>query len=107
MEFLSGFEAKASLVIADKTSNFVRVDFNAFKEYDDTFKFGGGISLFGDQEGGFYKQDSAFGLNTYVDIVDIFRLTYIYRRGDSDKVDKNYLYFGIENIPSLIYWLNR
>ena len=107
MEFLSGLEAKASFVIADKTSNFARVDVNVFKEYDDTFKFGGGLSFFGDMEGGFYKQKSAFGLNAYVDIVDIFRLTYIYRSGDKDKVDKNYLYFGIENIPSLIYWLNR
>jgi len=105
MDFLSALEAKASYVIADKTSNFVRVDFNAFKEYDDTFKFGGGISFFGDMEGSFYKKDSAFGLNTYVDIVDIFRLTYVYRVGDH--VDHNYLYFGIENIPSLIYWLNR
>lgn len=107
MEFLSGLEAKASFVIADKTSNFARVDVNVFKEYDDTFKFGGGLSFFGDMEGGFCKQKSAFGLNAYVDIVDIFRLTYIYRSGDKDKVDKNYLYFGIENIPSLIYWLNR
>ena len=105
MDFLSGLEAKASLVIADKTSNFVRVDFNAFKEYDDTYKFGGGLSAFGDMEGSFYKRDSAYGFNAYVDIVDIFRLTYVYRAGDD--VDANYLYFGIENIPSLIYWLNR
>ena len=105
MDFLSGFEGKGSYVIADKTSNFVRFDINAFKEYDDTFKFGGGVSLFGDMEGEFYKQDSAYGLNGYVDIIDIFRLTYVYRKGD--KVDNNYLYFGIENIPSLIYWLNR
>jgi len=105
MDYISGFEGKASYVIADKTSNFVRFDINAFKEYDDTFKFGGGLSLFGDMKGSFYKQDSAYGLNTYVDIIDIFRLTYVYRKGD--KVDHNSLYFGIENIPSLIYWLNR
>ena len=70
-------------------------------------KYGGGVSLFGDMEGYFYKDDSAYGLNTYVDIADIFRLTYVYRYGDKDLIDKNYLYFGIENIPSLIYWLNR
>ena len=105
MNYLDGIEAKASYVIADKTTNFVRVDISAFKEYSDFMKFGGGISFFGDMKGRFYKRDSAYGLNTYVDIVDIFRLSYIYRPGDN--VDHNYLYFGIENIPSLIYWLNR
>ena len=105
MDYLSGLEAKSSYVVADKTTNFVRFDFNGFKETNDFMKIGGGISLFGDMEGKFYKQNSAYGLNTYVDIIDIFRLTYIYRHGDN--VDHNYLYFGIENIPSLIYWLNR
>ena len=105
MDYLSGLEAKASYVIADKTTNFVRADFNAFKEYDNFMKIGGGVSFFGDMEGTFYKSDSAYGLNTYVDFIDIFRFTYVYR--DGDKVDHNYFYFGIENIPSLIYWLNR
>lgn len=105
MDYFSGLEAKANYVIADKTSNFVRVDFNAFKENSDFMRFGGGVSFFGDMQGAFYKRDSAYGLNTYVDLVDIFRLTYVYRPGDN--VDHNYLYFGIENIPSLLYWLNR
>lgn len=105
LEYISGLEAKASFVIADKTSNFGRLDVNAFKENSDFMKFGAGVSFFGDMEGSFYKKNSAYGLNTYVDIVDIFRLTYVYRYGDN--VDHNYLYFGIENIPSLIYWLSR
>ncbi len=105
MDYLSGFESKASFVIADKTSNFVRVDVNTFKEHSDFLKFGVGVSFFGDMQGSFYKKDSAYGLNTYVDIVDIFRLTYVYRHGEN--VDHSYLYFGIENIPSLIYWLSR
>ena len=105
MDYLSGFEAKASYVVADKTTNFVRVDVNAFKENSDFMKFGGGVSFFGDMEGSFYKRNSAYGLNTYLDIIDIFRLTYVYRYGDN--VDHSYLYLGIENIPSLIYWLNR
>lgn len=105
MDYLSGLEVKADYIIADKISNFVRVDLNAFKEKSDFIKLGGGVSFFGDMEGSFYKRDSAYGLNTYVDIVDIFRLTYIYR--PSDNIDHNYLYFGIENIPSLLYWLNR
>ncbi len=104
-EIINGLEAKASYVLADDTTNFLRIDVDAFKEYDDFMKFGAGVSLFGDMEGSFYKQDSAYGLNAYVDIIDIFRLTYVHRYGDY--VKSNYLYFGIENIPSLIYWMNR
>ena len=104
-EYLSGFEAKAAYVVGDRTSDFVRVDLDAFYEYDDFFKFGVGASAFGDIEGSFYKKDSAYGVNTYVDIMDIFRFTYVHRHGDLDKND--YIYFGIENIPSLIYWMNR
>ena len=102
---INGFEAKAAYVVSDDIDNFVRLDLDAFKEYDDFLKFGAGVSFFGDTEGSFYKRDSAYGLNAYVDLMDIFRLTYVRREGQEDK--SNYLYFGIENIPSLIYWLNR
>jgi hypothetical protein len=105
LEYLTGLEAKASYIISDDIPDFVRVDFDAFYEYDDFMKFGAGVSFFGDMEGSFYKQDSAYGFNTYVDLMDIFRLTYVRRHGDIDK--NNYLYFGVENIPSLIYWMNR
>ena len=43
--------------------------------------------------------------STYVDIMDIFRLSYVQRHGDQYK--RSHIYFGIENIPGLIYWLNR
>jgi len=105
LEYLTGLEAKASYIISDDIPDFARVDLDAFYEYDDFMKLGAGVSFFGDTEGSFYKRDSAYGLNTYVDIMDIFRLTYVRRHGDLDK--NNYLYFGVENIPSLIYWLNR
>jgi hypothetical protein len=107
MDFIDGIEGKASFAFSDRDSNFVRMDLSVFKEYDDFIKFGAGPSFFGDMEGSFYKKESAFGLNTYVDIGDIFRFTYVYRDGDSNNIDHSYLYFGIENIPSLIYWLNR
>ncbi len=107
MDFLSGFEVKGSYVVADKTTNFVRIDTNAFKEYDDTFKLGGGLSFFANTQGDLYNKDTAYGFNAYVDVLDIFRLTYVIRAGNSDETDRNYLYFGIENIPSLIYWLTR
>jgi len=105
LKYLSGFEAKAAYVVGDKTSDFVRVDLDAFYEMDDFFKFGVGASAFGDMEGKFYKKDTAYGVNTYVDIMDIFRFTYVHRGGNLEK--KDYIYFGVENIPSLIYWMNR
>lgn len=105
LDYLSGFEAKASYIVSDRTSDIVRADLDAFYEYDDFFKFGVGASVFGNVEGSFYEKDSAYGVNTYLDIMDIFRFTYVHRHGDLDKND--YIYFGIENIPSLIYWMNR
>jgi hypothetical protein len=83
----------------------IRADLGVFKEYGDFMKFGAGISFFGDMKGSFYKKDTAYGFNTYVDIIDILRLTYVRRDGELQNND--YLYFGIQNIPSLIYWLNR
>lgn len=105
MNIFNGLEAKASYIIGDKTPDFVRLDFDTFTDNGDFMKFGAGISLFGDTQGSFYKRDSAYGFNAYVDVIDIFRLTYVKRYGNLDNND--YLYFGIENIPSLIYWLNR
>ena len=54
----------------------------------------------------FSDKDTAYGANAYIDIMDIFRMTYVRRQG-GDLEDNNYFYLGIENIPSLIYWLNR
>jgi hypothetical protein len=104
-KFVSGLEGKASYVISDDTPDFLRVDMGAFKKYNDFMKFGAGASFFGDTDGDFYKRESAYGYNAYLDMLDIFRLTYVHRRGDMYTND--YLYFGIENIPSLIYWLSR
>ena len=106
-EIINGIEGKASYIVGDDTDNFVRMDLTAFKEYDNFIRFGIGPSVFGDMKGSFYKHDSAYGANAYVSLLDIFRLTYVYRKGDKNKIERNSLYFGIENIPSLIYWLNR
>ena len=104
-DVLSGFEGKASYISINEKADFIRGDLNAYKEYDDFLKLGGGVSFFGNMEKSFYQSDSAYGFNTYVDIMDIFRLTYVRRNGNPDA--KNHIYFGIENIPSLIYWLKR
>ena len=102
---IEGFEGKASYILADEASDFIRLDLNTFSEYDDFIKVGLGVSLFGDMKGSFYKQKSFYGMNTYVDFLDILRFTYVRRAGEG--VDRNYFYLGIENIPSLIYWLKR
>lgn len=104
-EIISGLEGKVSYVAITNETDFIRGDIGAYKEYDDFLKFGVGASFFGNVEGSFYERDSAYGLNTYVDVMDIFRLTYVHRHGSEYK--SGHLYFGIENIPSLIYWLNR
>jgi len=100
-----GFESKIAFHQSDDVSNFLRLDVNMFKEKKDFIKFGLGGSLFGNPSGSFYNKDSFYGVNTYVDILDIFRLTYVRRFGDTE--EKNFIYFGIENLPSLIYWLQR
>jgi len=104
MGIIDGFEFKPSLNLNDK-GNFIRMDINSFYIYDDFVKVGLGVSGFGNIDGAFYEKDSAYGANVYIDFMDIFRATYIRRHGDN--VDNGYLYLGIENIPSLIYWLNR
>lgn len=102
---INGFEGKTSYVMSDDISDFIRVDLDAFKAYNDFINFGAGVSFFGDLKGSFYKESTAFGVNTYIDLMDIFRITYVHRGGDTGNDD--YLYFGIQNIPSLIYWFNR
>jgi predicted acylesterase/phospholipase RssA len=105
MGFLNGMEFKPSYNFHDRGGDFVRMDINTFSEFDDFIKVGGGISGFGNMKGSFYERDTAYGANLYIDIMDTFRITYVRRHGHIE--DNDYLYLGIENIPSLLYWLNR
>ncbi len=100
-----GFESKIAFHQSDDVQNFLRLDVSMFKQQKAFVKFGMGPSLFGNLGGTFYEKESFYGLNTYVDILDIFRLTYVRRFGDIE--EENFIYFGIENLPSLIYWLQR
>ena len=61
-------------------------------------KFGVGASFFGDTKGSFYKRDSAYGFNTYVDIMDIFRLTYVRRHGDNIENNENSIIAPVQHM---------
>jgi hypothetical protein len=107
MGFINGLEFKPSYNFQDqdKGGDFVRADVNLFREYGDFVKIGVGASGFGNMKGSFYDRDTAYGGNIYVDFMDIFRATYVRRHGDVENND--YFYLGIENLPSLFYWLYR
>ncbi len=105
MGFLNGLDFKASYNVHGSDGDFVRFDADAFSEYNDFLTVGAGVSAFGNVERRFYDRESAYGGNLYLDVMDIFRMTYVYRHGNVQ--DNNYLYFGVENLPSLIYWLSR
>ncbi len=105
MGFLNGLNFKASYNVHKSDGDFVRLDADAFSEYNDFLTVGVGVSTFGNVERRFYDRDTAYGGNIYLDVMDIFRMTYVYRHGNVQ--DNNYLYFGVENLPSLIYWLSR
>jgi len=103
--FLNGLDFKASYNVHKSDGDFVRFDADAFSEYNDFLTVGAGVSAFGNVQRKFYDRNSAYGGNLYLDVMNIFRMTYVYRHGDVQ--DNSYLYFGVENLPSLIYWLSR
>lgn len=100
-----GIEGKLSLNIGKHINNHLRVDIDPFINLQKGFSLGAGVSVFGNlQHGPFWKRDSAFGLNAYIDYNDIFRFSYIRRFNNPNR---DYFYFGIKNLSSLFYWLNR
>ena len=100
-----GIEGKLSLNIGKHIDNHLRLDINPFINFKKSFAAGAGVSLFGNlQNRPFWEKDSAYGLNAYIDYNDIFRLTYVRRFHNPNK---HYFYFGIKNLSSLVYWLNR
>jgi len=103
--YIDAFETKLSYNQSDDISSFIRLDLNAFHEFDDFYKIGVGVSGFGNVEGKFYQKEGVYGFNTYVDILDIFRVTYVRRLHHPHEQD--YVYLGLRNLTSLIYWLQR
>lgn len=81
--------------------DFMRVDLNLNYELsEDSLSMGFGPSFYHnldiDSQG-----DSYLGVNVYLDLLNILRVTYA-KRGEDD----SYIYVGINDIPSLIYWLS-
>ena len=103
--YINAYETKFSYNQSDDIESFIRLDFNAYHEFQDFYKIGAGVSTFGNTEGKFYKREGLLGFNVYADVLDIFRLTYV-RRVNHPK-EQDYIYLGVRNLTSLIYWLQR
>ena len=103
--FFDGIEAKLSYNHGKHINDHLRLDIDPFSNFKKGFSLGAGVSVFGNlQNRPFWDRKSAFGANMYVDYNDIFRLTYVRRFHNRNK---NYIYFGVKNLSSLLYWLNR
>jgi len=105
MAIFDGAQVKLSYNQGEHVDDHLRLDINPFINFKKSFTFGAGVSLFGNlQNKRFWERKNAFGANAYIDYSDLFRLTYVQRFNDKNRY---YLYFGIKNLSSLLYWLNR
>ncbi|MBL0721114.1 MAG: patatin-like phospholipase family protein [Sulfurovum sp.] len=86
MEYIDGIEIKPSYNFNDSVGDFIRADINVFTKFGDTLKLGGGLSGFGNIEDSFYDKETAYGINLYIDALDIFRFTYVRRHGGLDAI---------------------
>ncbi len=103
--YIDAFETKLSYNQNDDITNFIRLDLNLYHDFNDFYKIGIGVSGFGNVKNSFYKKEGAFGFNAYIDILDIFRFTYVKRV--NHPLESDYIYFGLRNLNSLVYWLQR
>jgi hypothetical protein len=105
--WIDGFQFRASYNMQKKRDggDFLRLDTDLLHQESEAFTYGFGPSLFGNVQRKFWDSGSGYGANFYVDFMERFRATYVYRHGKG--VNNHALYFGIENLPSLYYWLTR
>ena len=105
--WIDGFQFRGSYNFQSKRDggDFVRLDADVMHAYNEALTFGFGGSGFGNIERKFWDRQSAYGVNAYVDFMEILRATYVWRHGEG--VNTHSLYLGVENLPSLIYWLER
>lgn len=85
----------------EEHSNFLRTDLNLNYELKpDMYSVGFGPSLFYNLEN-FSDEQKYFGSNIYFDFLNILRATYV-KRGD-----ESFIYIGINDIPSFLYWITN
>ncbi|HIP41545.1 MAG TPA: patatin-like phospholipase family protein [Campylobacterales bacterium] len=102
------FEIKPSLSFilndVDDQVDFFRCDFNLNYELKkDLITLGFGASAFQDLSNSI-DSHVGFGSNIYLDFLDILRISYVKRDNYQGKDD--FIYFGINDIPSFIYWMS-
>jgi len=100
-------ELKPSVSVAlqerKKQVSFLRLDANLnFEPKRDIVSVGFGLSAFRDLDNRIDKEIDP-GVNFYVDFLNMVRITAT-RRGDYRGQDW-YIYAGINDIPSFVYWL--
>jgi len=105
MALFDGIEFKLSYNHGKHIDDHLRLDIDPFVNLKKSITLGAGVSVFANlQHRAFWERESAFGANAYIDYSDIFRLTYVRRFHNRNKY---YIYFGVKNLSSLLYWLNR
>ena len=102
------FEIKPSISFILNEVNdqvdFFRCDFNLNYELKkDLITLGFGASTYRDLSNSI-DNEIGFGSNIYLDFLDILRISYVKRDNYQGKDD--FIYFGINDIPSFIYWMS-
>ena len=100
-------EVKPSLSYVIQNQNnqehFLRADINLNYELKkDMITLGLGASIYQDLDSPIDK-NIGFGNNVYLDFLNILRITYTKRNDYRGK--NNYIYIGINDIPSFLYWM--
>jgi hypothetical protein len=90
--WIDGFSFRGSYNFQDREEggDFVRLDADLFHAYNDALTYGFGVSGFGNIERKFWDPDSAYGINAYVEFMEILRASYVWRKGE--KVNNHSLF---------------
>jgi len=105
--WIDGFQLRGSYNVQDRKNggDYLRLDADLFHQQNEAISYGFGVSAFGNIERPFWDRQSGYGANLYVDFIEKLRATYVWRHGKGG--NKHSLFFGVEDLPSLFYWLNR
>lgn len=105
--WIDGFQFRGSYNFQDSEGggDYLRLDADVMHQYNEAISYGFGVSGFGNLQRTFWDRQSGYGANLYVDFMEKLRATYVWRHGEG--VNNHSLFFGVEDLPSLIYWMNR